>query len=47
MEERLKSAGDRRHGDCALHGACFPAYLLKCLRDWFDRYGEELVSPIR
>ena len=35
------------HGDCTRYDAYFPAYLLKCLQDWFDRYGEELYSELK
>lgn len=45
IEERLQVIS--AHGDCALYGAYFPAYLLKCLQDWFDRYGEELYSELK
>ena len=45
IEERLRAIA--AHGDCALYGAYFPSYLLKCLQDWFDRYGEELYSELK
>lgn len=35
------------HGDPALYSAYFPTYLLKCLQDWFHRYGEELYSELK
>jgi hypothetical protein len=35
------------HGDPARFGAYFPAYLLKCLQDWFDRYGEDLYCELK
>jgi hypothetical protein len=35
------------HGDPARYGAYFPAYLLKCLQDWFDRYGEDLYHELK
>jgi hypothetical protein len=34
-------------GDPARYGAYFPAYLLKCLQDWFDRYGEDLYHELK
>ena len=45
IEERLRAIA--AHGDCARYGAYFPSYLLKCLQDWFDRYGEELYSELK
>jgi hypothetical protein len=35
------------HGDPARYGAYFPAYLLKCLQNWFDRYGDELYGELK
>jgi hypothetical protein len=35
------------HGDPARYGAYFPSYLLKCLQDWFDRYGEDLYHELK
>jgi hypothetical protein len=35
------------HGDPARYGAYFPAYLLKCLQHWFDRYGEDLYGELK
>jgi len=40
--ERLDAI--RAHGDPACYGAYFPAYLLKCLQDFFDRHGDELCD---
>jgi len=45
IEERLQVIA--AHGDSALYGAYFPAYLLKCLQDWFDRYGEDLYCELK
>ena len=35
------------HGDPARYGAYFPAYLLKCLQDWFDHHGEQLYGELK
>ena len=35
------------HGDPACYGAYFPAYLLKCLQDWFQRYGDDLYGELK
>jgi hypothetical protein len=35
------------HGDPARSGAYFPAYLLKCLQDWFRYHGEELYDELK
>ena len=35
------------HGDPALYGAYFPAYLLKCLQDWFQHHGEGLYDELK
>lgn len=35
------------HGDPARFGAYFPAYLLKCLQDWFQHHGEELYDELK
>ena len=45
IEERLQVIA--AHGDSALYGAYFPAYLLKCLQDWFDRYGDDLYCELK
>ena len=45
IDERLQTIA--AHGNPAAFGAYFPAYLLKCLQDWFDRYGEELYSELK
>jgi hypothetical protein len=34
-------------GDPARYGAYFPAYLLKCLQDFFDRHGDQLYGELR
>jgi hypothetical protein len=36
-----------RHGDPARYGAYFPAYLLKCLQDWFQHHGDELYEELK
>lgn len=35
------------HGDPCRYGAYFPAYLLKCLQDWFKHHGEELYDELK
>ncbi|HOW80495.1 MAG TPA: hypothetical protein PK406_13695 [Verrucomicrobiota bacterium] len=45
IEERLQAIA--AHGNPAAYGAYFPAYLLKCLQDWFDRHGDELYSELK
>lgn len=35
------------HGDPARYGAYFPAYLLKCLQDWFQHHGDELYEELK
>ena len=45
IEERLQTIA--AHGNPAAYGAYFPAYLLKCLQDWFDRYGDELYGELK
>ena len=45
MEERLQAIA--AHGDPAAYGDYFPAYLLKCLQDWFDRHGEDLYCELK
>jgi hypothetical protein len=35
------------HGDPARHSAYFPAYLLKCLQDWFQHHGDELYDELK
>lgn len=45
IDERLQAIA--AHGSPAAYGAYFPTYLLKCLQDWFDRYGEELYSELK
>jgi hypothetical protein len=34
-------------GNPARYGAYFPAYLLKCLQDWFQHHGEELYDELK
>lgn len=45
IEDRLYAIA--AHGHPAAYGAYFPTYLLKCLQDWFDRYGDELYSELK
>ena len=35
------------HGDPARYGAYFPAYLLKCLQDWFQHHGDQLYDELK
>lgn len=35
------------HGDADSYGAFFPAYLLKCLQDWFAWHGENLYMELK
>lgn len=35
------------HGDSGKYGAFFPAYLLKCLQDWFTWHGEDLYLELK
>jgi hypothetical protein len=42
---RLDAIAD--HGDPARYNGYFPAYLLKCLQDWFDRHGDELYGELK
>jgi len=35
------------HGDPARYGQYFPAYLLKCLQDWFQHHGDELYTELK
>lgn len=35
------------HGDPARFGAYFPAYLLKCLQDWFQHRGDALYDELK
>jgi len=45
IEERLEAIA--AHGDPCRYGAYFPAYLLKCLQDWFQHHGEELYDELK
>jgi hypothetical protein len=45
IAERLESIA--AHGDPGRYGAYFPAYLLKCLQDWFQHHGEELYDELK
>ena len=45
IEERLQAIVV--HGNPSAYGAYFPTYLLKCLQDFFDRYGDELYSELK
>lgn len=35
------------HGDPARYDAFFPAYLLKCLQDWFRHHGDDLYEQLK
>jgi hypothetical protein len=35
------------HGDPACYSGYFPAYLLKCLQEFFDRHGDELYGEFK
>lgn len=37
----------RAHGDPVCYSAYFPAYLLKCLQDFFDRHGDDLYGELK
>jgi hypothetical protein len=43
--ERLDAI--RAHGEPTRYGAYFPTYLLKCLQDFFERYGDELYGELK
>lgn len=45
IAERLQAIDT--HGNPAAYGAYFPAYLLKCLQDWFDRHGDDLYGELK
>jgi hypothetical protein len=45
LAERLATIA--AHGDPVRYGAYFPAYLLKCLQDWFGRYGDDLYGDLK
>jgi hypothetical protein len=45
IAERLDAICD--HGDPARYGAYFPAYLLKCLQDWFQHRSDELYAELK
>jgi hypothetical protein len=45
IEDRLDAI--RAHGEPARYGAYFPAYLLKCLQDFFDRHGDDLYVELK
>lgn len=45
IDERLQAIA--AHGNSAAYGAYFPAYLLKCLQDWFDRHGDDLYAELK
>ncbi len=45
LSERL--AVIAAHGDPVRYGAYFPAYLLKCFQDWFERHGDELYGELK
>jgi hypothetical protein len=45
ITDRLHAIG--AHGDPACYSAYFPAYLLKCLQDFFERHGDELYGELK
>lgn len=45
IAERLDAIA--AHGDPCRFGAYFPAYLLKCLQDWFQHHGDELYDELK
>jgi hypothetical protein len=45
IDERLHAIAD--HGNPVLYSAYFPSYLLQCLQDWFDRYGDQLYDELK
>lgn len=45
IEERIQAIA--AHGNPVVYGAYFPAYLLKCLQDWFDRHGDDLYGELK
>jgi hypothetical protein len=45
IDERLQAIA--AHGQPSAYGVYFPTYLLKCLQNWFDRYGEELYAELK
>ena len=45
VAERLEAIA--AHGDPGRYGAYFPAYLLKCLQDWFRHHGDELYDELK
>lgn len=45
IAERLEAIA--AHGDPCRYGAYFPAYLLKCLQDWFQHHGEDLYDELK
>lgn len=45
IEARIQAIA--AHGNPVVYGAYFPAYLLKCLQDWFDRHGDDLYGELK
>ena len=45
LAERLATIA--AHGDPQRYGAYFPAYLLKCLQDWFQHHGDQLYDELK
>ena len=45
IEDRLQAIA--AHGNPVASGAYFPTYLLKCLQDFFSRYGDDLYSELK
>lgn len=45
LADRLEAVAT--HGDPARYHGYFPAYLLKCLQDWFHHHGDELDAELK
>ena len=45
ITDRLHAIG--AHGDPICYSAYFPAYLLKCFQDFFDRHGDDLYGELK
>ena len=45
LTQRFKAIA--QHGDPERYQRYFPAYLLKCLQDWFAHHGDELYEELK
>lgn len=45
--EAISLHGDRSRFDPGAQGGYFPAYLLKCLQDWFSHHGDQLYDQLK